>query len=279
MNIRVVKPDWAAPGNIKACTTMVQGGVSNGVYKSLNLGDHVNDDLGRVNQNRAIVKKGLCLPNNPLWLAQVHGIDVVHADDYLGRGLSSQVTADGFSKKIADGSSVIAEGSQITAEGSQITADGSYTFSSGVVCAILTADCMPLFLSSMSGDRVALVHAGWRGLANGIIENAVDVLDCENDQLVAWAGPCIGPDSFEIGDEVRQALGGADSAYKVSSNSTASQVKWFANLYQLAGERLTNIGVNQYSHSKVCTYRDTRFYSYRRSGQCGRMASFIWMDK
>jgi len=235
MSIRTVKPDWSAPNHVKACTTMVQGGVSSGAYKSLNLGDHVDDDLSLVNQNRTIVKEELCLPSDPFWLTQVHGIDVVDAG----------------------GSSIAADGSLIKADGSQIAADGSYTFS----------------------PRVALVHAGWRGLANGIIENAVDLLDCENDQLVAWAGPCIGPDAFEIGDEVRQELGGADSAYKVSSNSTDSQAKWFANLYQLAGERLTNIGVHRYFHSKACTYTDPGFYSFRRTGQCGRMASFIWIDK
>ena len=257
MSIRTVKPDWSAPNHVKACTTMVQGGVSSGAYKSLNLGDHVDDELSLVNQNRTIVKEELCLPSDPFWLTQVHGVDVVDAG----------------------GSSIAADGSLIKADGSQIVADGSYTFSPDVVCAILTADCMPLFLSSMSGDRVALVHAGWRGLANGIIENAVDLLDCENDQLVAWAGPCIGPDAFEIGDEVRQELGGADSAYKVSSNSIGSQAKWLANLYQLAGERLTNIGVHRYFHSKACTYTDPGFYSFRRTGQCGRMASFIWIDK
>jgi len=231
MSIQVVKPDWKVPSHVKACTTTVDGGVSKGVYKGLNLGDHVNDDLTLVSENRLIAKKELCLPNEPNWLTQVHGVDVVDAN---------------FSLKAE---SLMAEGSQVTAEGSQVTADGSYTFSPGVVCAILTADCMPLFLSSKSGDRVALVHAGWRGLADGIIEQGVDRLDCAGDELVAWAGPCIGPDAFEIGDEVRQQLGGADSAYKRSSNSTGENVKWFANLYQLAGERLASIGVHQYSHS------------------------------
>jgi len=179
----------------------------------------------------------------------------------------------------AEGSLTQADGSLLTADGSLLTADGCYSFLPGVVCAILTADCMPLFLSSKSGDRVALVHAGWRGLADGIIEKGVEMLDCDVDQLLAWAGPCIGPSAFEIGDEVRQQLGGSDSAYKPSANSTKESVKWFANLYQLAGERLSEIGLHQYSHSEVCTYHDLDFYSYRRTGQCGRMASFIWIDK
>ena len=275
MSIQVVKPDWKVPSHVKACTTTVHGGVSKGVYKGLNLGDHVNDDLTLVSENRLIVKKELGLPNEPSWLTQVHGVEVVDANSSLK---AESLMAEG-SQITAECSQTVAEGSQLIADGSQITADGSYTFSPGVVCAILTADCMPLFLSSKSGDRVALLHAGWRGLADGIIERGVDRLDCARDELVAWAGPCIGPDAFEIGDEVRQQLGGADSAYKRSSNSTGENVKWFANLYQLAGERLASIGVHQYSHSQVCTYTDERFYSYRRTGQCGRMASFIWIDK
>ena len=137
---------------------------------------------------------------------------------------------------------------------------------------------MPVFLTTRSGDRVALLHAGWRGLADGIIEHGVNTLDCPADQVLAWIGPSIGPNAFEIGDEVRQQLGGSDRAYTYSDNSTQANKKWFANLYQLAGERFKQLGVHAYSHSQACTFSDQRFYSYRRSGQCGRMASFIWFE-
>lgn len=255
------KANWAVPKHVHAVTTTVHGGVSEGVYRSLNLGDHVNDDLELVRQNRAIIKKNLDLPNDPVWLKQVHGVGLVRADDFLFK------EAEGFLSKKAS-----AEGSLLP------VADGSYTFKPGVVCTVMTADCMPIFLSSKEGDRVAIVHAGWRGLADGIIEQGVTALGCDHDQVVAWAGPCIGPDSFEIGDEVRQQLGGADSAYRASGNSTVTKLKWFANLYQLAGERLADIGVDNYHHSDVCTFKDKDYFSYRRTGQCGRMASFIWID-
>ena len=247
MSILLEKANWIAPEQVRAFTTTIHGGVSSGVYASMNLGDHVNDDLTLVRQNRQIIKEYLRLPNEPVWLNQVHSVEVVSADSSL----------QSPKKKVAD---------------------GSYTSKPGVVCAVLTADCLPLFLSTTDGDRVAVVHAGWRGLADGIIEQGVDALDCASDKVVAWAGPCIGPDSFEIGDEVRQALGGSDRAYKASINTTQSNPKWLANLYQLAAERLCNIGVKNYTHSKVCTYKDRDYFSYRRTGQCGRMASFIWIE-
>ena len=245
MSIQLEKANWVAPERVRAFTTTVHGGVSTGVYASMNLGDHVNDDVALVKQNRQIIKEYLSLPNDPVWLNQVHGVKVVSADEQ--------------SKK-------------------KCIADGSYTSKPGVVCTVLTADCLPLFLSTIDGDRVAIVHAGWRGLADGIIEQGVNALDCSSDKVVAWAGPCIGPDSFEIGDEVRQELGGSDSAYKPSINTTRTNQKWLASLYQLAAERLSNIGVENYTHSNVCTFKDKDYFSYRRTGQCGRMASFIWID-
>jgi len=267
-SIIIDKAHWSAPKNINAFTTTVHGGVSDGVYASMNLGDHVGDDQELVLKNRALIKAKYSLPSEPIWLKQVHGTEVLE----LTGGFQTQ-TADGSQTPIADSSQIT------TADGSQITtADGSFTKVAGVVCAIMTADCMPLFLTNRSGDRVALLHAGWRGLADGIIESGVRALECPVNEVIAWAGPCIGPEAFEIGDEVRQQLGEVDGAYHVSPNSSPSQVKWLANLYKLAGQRLVNLGVNDFSHSLSCTFSDERYFSYRRTGQCGRMASYIWMD-
>lgn len=255
--------NWTAPKHVRALTTTVDGGVSDGVYHSLNLGQHVQDDVGLVEQNRALLVRELSLPSEPVWLNQAHSTDVV---ELMGA-------------KSDDEFSVNAEGSLTNADGSLINADGSYTHSKGVVCAVLTADCLPVFLTNKVGDRVAVVHAGWRGLADGIIEQGVAKLGCPAEDVIAWAGPCIGPDAFEIGDEVREQLGGSDAAYKESLNSSAEKTKWFANLYLLAGERLSAIGVNEYFHSHACTFNDSNeFFSYRRTGQCGRMASLIWVE-
>ena len=158
-SLQVDIPDWQAPKCVKAFTTTVYGGVSDGVFSSLNLGDHVGDDPSLVLQNRAIVKSDQSLPSEPVWLKQVHSTDIVEL-----RG-DSLVSVDGFS----------------------ITADGSYTRESGVVCAIMTADCMPLFLSTRSGDCVALLHSGWRGLADGIVESGVEALGCSADEVVPTA--------------------------------------------------------------------------------------------
>lgn len=246
--IKYHRPNWSAPNTVFALTTTLSGGVSDGVYASMNLGGHVGDDRIKVDRNRDLLKCDLSLPNEPVWLNQVHGIDLC------------DLSSEGSSRNI-------------------YTADGSYTLSPGRVCAILTADCMPVFLTTKSGDRVALLHAGWRSLAGGIIERGVEQLACAPEDIIAWAGPCIGPDCFEIGDEVRTQLGGDARAYKPSDQSTSANVKWYADLYRLAGERLASVGVKKYTHSVACTYRDhSDFFSYRRTGQCGRMASLIWFQ-
>ena len=243
--------NWPAPKHIKALTTTVDGGVSQGVYQSLNLGLHVEDEAALVTKNRALLKQQLNLPNSPVWLNQVHGTDIVELT-----------------------------GQQSTSEQPLSDADGSYTRERNVVCGILTADCMPVFLTNKAGDRIAVLHAGWRGLADGIVEKGVKKLACPVDSIIAWAGPCIGSNAFEIGDEVRQQLGGADSSYFLSEKSSPEQIKWYADLYSLTKERLLNVGVTRFTHSRACTYTDKdSFFSYRRTGQCGRMASLIWMSE
>jgi YfiH family protein len=157
--------------------------------------------------------------------------------------------------------------------------DGTFSMQANTVCAVMTADCLPLLLTNQAGDQVAAIHAGWRGMANGIIENAVALFNCHAAEVIAWAGPCIGPSKFEIGPEVRVQLGGPDSAYRKIEDSVDHNNRLLADLYQLCGHRLAAVGVTNYSHANACTYLDEHhFYSYRRDGQCGRMATLIWID-
>lgn len=236
-----IVPNWPAPRNIKAFSTIRRGGVSQGGYDSLNLGGHVGDDARAVSINRSKVSKELKLPAEPLWLDQTHSSNViVHT-------LNANVSA----------------------------ADGIYTSELGAVCTIMTADCLPLFLIDAEGTEVAAVHAGWRGLADGVIEAAVKEFQTSNDRILAWAGPCIGPTAFQIGQNVKEQVGGPEAAYIHSGE----QGKYLADLPRLAQDRLASIGVSQFFNSNCCTYSDSeRFFSYRRDGQTGRMASFIWMD-
>jgi len=165
-------PDWPAPANVKALTTTRVGGLSRGPYASFNLGDHVDDDPDVVRRNRAWLREALALPAEPVWLKQVHGVTVVDAAS-------------------ADADTI---------------ADGAWTDRSGVVCAVLTADCLPVFLCNRQGTKVALLHAGWRGLAAGVIEAGLQALATPGAELLAWLGPAIGPDSYEVGDTVRDAF-------------------------------------------------------------------------
>ncbi|NND00063.1 MAG: peptidoglycan editing factor PgeF [Gammaproteobacteria bacterium] len=241
----IIVPDWPAPENVVAFTTTRCGGVSGAPYDSFNLALHVGDEAAKVQQNRQILKSHFCLPNEPVWLEQIHGTSVVS----LARPAGKPLPAD------------------------PPRADGAVSAQRGVVCAVMTADCMPLFLSNKAGTRVGVIHAGWRGLANGIIEQGVSALNEPADQVLAWAGPTIGQMHFEIDNEVREQLGGPDQAYAASTRPG----KCHADLYQLAAFRLQALGVAQYGHSRHCTFAEAGyFYSYRRDQQGGRMASLIY---
>ncbi len=240
-----IEPDWPAPARVRAlCATRV-GGVSTGTYFSLNLAEHVGDDPDSVGRNRALLRERLGLPAEPHWLQQVHGCAVVQTDE-ARRGCE---------------------------------ADASVSFHPGEVCAVMTADCLPLLLCDRAGTRVAAVHAGWRGLAGGVIEAAVEKIGARPNDLLCWLGPAIGPDAFEVGPEVRARfleLGGVDTkaAFRPSPGG-----KWLADLYALATERLNALGADQVWGGGLCTYSDpNRFFSYRRDGTTGRMASLIWID-
>ncbi|HEX9627286.1 MAG TPA: peptidoglycan editing factor PgeF [Acidiferrobacterales bacterium] len=236
--------DWPAPPWVHAVTTTRSGGVSAAPYASFNLGDHVGDDPAAVRVNRAALRADLGLPAEPLWLTQVHGTRIVDA------------------RRAAPGAE----------------ADGAVTPAPGIVCAVLTADCLPVFVCDRAGTRAALVHAGWRGLAAGAVERAVEALGLPGERLLAWLGPAIGPAAFEVGAEVRDAFVAHDRAAAADFHD-GRDGRFRADLYGLARRRLAARGVTAVSGGRRCTHGEAdRFFSFRRDGRCGRMASLIWLD-
>jgi YfiH family protein len=240
-----VEASWPAPSNIRAVVSTRTGGFSTAPYESLNLGDHVGDDAGLVWRNRAKLREALGLGVEPFWLTQVHGTKVIDA------------------------------GSDET----QAAADGSYAEIPGPVCAILTADCLPVFLCDRWGTKVALLHAGWRGLVSGVIEAGVLALRTAGADLLAWLGPAIGPDAYRVGDDVRDAFAARDPGAGAAFRPDGAG-KWRADLYMLARARLAAAGVAAVYGGEHCTFHEReRFFSYRRDGVTGRMASLIWLDE
>jgi hypothetical protein len=238
-----ILPDWPAPANVRAAVTTRIGGVSHAPYDSFNLATHVGDDPAAVRANRASLRSALALPSEPLWLKQVHGITVVDA----------------------------AQG------GVEPEADGAYATQPGAVCVVLTADCLPVLLCNRAGTKVAALHAGWRGLAGGVIEAGVRALGVPGSELLAWLGPAIGPQAFEVGPEVRAAFVQQD-AQAAQAFRAAREGKYLADIYLLARQRLQRLGVAAVYGGGFCTVTDsTRFFSYRRDGACGRMAALIWL--
>ncbi|MCY1527379.1 Laccase domain protein YfiH [compost metagenome] len=236
-------PDWPAPANVRACVTTRAGGVSLPPFDGLNLGDHVEDDPQAVAENRRRLTAALHC--EPAWLRQVHGIAVVEADP-----------------------SVVAE------------ADASWSATPGIASAVLTADCLPALFCDRAGTRVAAAHAGWRGLAGGVLEATLDALAVPAEDVLVWLGPAIGPQAFEVGPEVREAFLAshpqADAAFRPSSN----EGRYMADIYQLARIRLAARGVEAVYGGGFCTFSDTgRFYSYRRSARTGRFASLVWLER
>ena len=249
MTSRWIEADWPAPPNVIALTTTRAGGYSAGPYDSFNLAAHVGDAQQAVSANRESLARQLSLPGPVQWLSQVHGAEVVRA----GRDERCPV------------------------------ADASWSREPGVVCAVLTADCLPVLFCSRAGDAVAAAHAGWRGLLAGVLDNTVAAMGVAPGQLLAWLGPAIGPGAFEVGAEVRSAYlaGAKDPAGTAAcfvSNSGRPR-HFFADLYSLARLRLQAVGVAAVYGGDFCTYSDaSRFYSYRRDGETGRMASIILLD-
>jgi YfiH family protein len=241
----LIFPGWPAPANVKSLQTTRTGGFSAAPYDSLNLGMHVGDDPLLVARNRQQLNRHV--PTEPVWLNQVHGITVVDA------ALASCVP----------------------------DADAAFARRSGTVCVTMTADCLPVLLCDRQGSVVAAAHAGWRGLCDGVIEATVEAMHAAPDSLMAWLGPAIGPQAFEIGEEVRQAFIAAHSD-AISAFTPSSQGKWLGNLYLLARQRLNRLGVTAVYGGGIdrdfCTFTDqARFFSFRRDGATGRMASMIWL--
>ena len=237
----LITPDWPAPTHVKSLMTTRAGGVSVAPYASLNLGAHVQDDPHAVAENRRRLR-GI-LPAEPVWLNQIHGTQIIQAD-----------TASG----VPD-------------------ADASFTRIPNTVCAVLTADCLPVLFCARDGSAVAAAHAGWRGLAAGVLEATVAAMQVPPGEVIAWLGAAIGPDAFEVGTEVRDTF--IASHPSAASAFKSHQQKWLADIYTLARIRLNVCGVRAIFGGGLCTYTDAaRFYSYRRDGVTGRMATLVWID-
>ena len=237
-------PDWPCPPRVKSAITTRHGGVSGGPYVDFNIADHVGDDPAAVSENRKQLRIDLELPRDPAWLRQVHGTRVIDA------GVPP----------------------------TDVESDGSVALEPGVVCAVMTADCLPVLLTDVQGTRVAALHAGWRGLAAGIIEQGIEALAASPGQLLAYLGPAIGPDAFEVGGEVRQVFCDHDPD-AASAFQPAGTGKWMADIYRLAHQRLDGGGVQKIYGGGRCTFHEEAdFFSYRRDKTCGRMASLIWID-
>jgi purine-nucleoside/S-methyl-5'-thioadenosine phosphorylase / adenosine deaminase len=242
MSVRWLEADWPAPPGIRTLSTYRAGGVSGGNYASLNLGDHVGDDPESVAENRARLRRAANLPAEPLWLAQVHGVQVADLD----------------------------------ASDPRSPADAAFTRSPNRICAVLTADCLPVLFATRDGDVVGAAHAGWRGLAAGVIEATLEFMGVEPDRTLVWLGPAIGPQAFEVGGEVREAFlrqdEGSEGAFRPNSRG-----RYLADLASLVRRRLELAGVTHIHGGGECTYSaPDRYFSHRRDGQSGRQATLIW---
>ncbi|MGH8293267.1 MAG: peptidoglycan editing factor PgeF [Gammaproteobacteria bacterium] len=248
-----ITPDWRAPANVRALSTTRNSGVSRGPYASFNLGMHVGDDPRAVAENRLQLRAELNLPREPHWLAQAHGASVLALEDRVGN-------------QVAD------------APRNSPTADGAITRVPGLACVILTADCLPVLLCDRAGTIVAAAHGGWRGLAAGILENTLAAMHVPPAEVLAWLGPAIGPEAYEVGDEVHAALTKGHSEADQAFEPRAAG-KWWCDLYLIASQRLRRMGVTHVYGGGFCTYSEReRFFSYRRDGECGRMATLIWLS-
>lgn len=239
-----ISPNWQAPPQVKAYTTTSHGGYSQPPYNGFNLAEHVGDEAQAVAANRAALIETLKLPSEPIWLKQVHGIQVVTANP----------------------------------DNANCTADAAFATAPGQVCVVLTADCLPVLFCDQAGTCVAAAHAGWRGLAGGVLEATLQHLDLPAQEILVWLGPAIGPEVFEVGEEVRDAfmafLPQAAKAFKPSRDG-----HFKADLYLLARQRLAHRGITAVYGGDFCTYTEKeRFYSYRRNKVTGRMASLIWLE-
>lgn len=245
--LEVITPTWPAPKKIKAYSTTRHGGVSQGAFASLNLGLTVGDDSEAVHRNRNTLIEKLNLPMEPCWLKQVHGVEAVAINKFTAQ--------------------------------TKFCADAAYTCEPDVVCAVQTADCLPVLLCDVENSCVAVIHAGWRGLVRGVIEQTVKSLPVPATRLLAWLGPAIGPKAFEVGADVYNAFVELDAQAATAFNPISFE-KWLANIYLLAKQRLYSLGITAIYGGDYCTYENSEtFFSHRRDkGVTGRMATLIWLE-
>ncbi len=236
--------EWKLPTGVRAAFTTRLGGVSAAPWDSFNVATHVNDDPAHVTANRTKLRELLALSAEPAWLNQVHGV-AVH--------------------EIEAG-----------APAAPVTADAAITSRAGEACVVMVADCVPVLFAARDGSRIAAAHAGWRGLASGVLEKTVRALRVPGHELKAWIGPCISREHFEVGDEVREEFVKQDAAASAYFDRNARD-KWQADLVGLAKRRLDQQGITDVSGGIWCTFADPeRFYSHRRDGKGGRLAALIW---
>jgi YfiH family protein len=246
MSSSLLDMEWELPPGVRAACTTRLGGVSRAPWDSFNLATHVGDDAAHVAANRARLRELLELDAEPAWLNQVHGLDVASLDD----GLPPMPP----------------------------TADAAVTSRAGVPCVVMVADCLPVLFTTRDGSRVAAAHAGWRGLAAGVLEETVSALRVPGSHLRAWLGPTISQKHFEVGDEVRNAFVDAHKGNAACFERNARE-RWQADLVGLAVRRLERLGVTDLSGGKWCTFAEReRFFSHRRDGKGGRIAALIWRE-
>lgn len=233
-------PDWPAPERVRACVTTREGGSSAAPFEYFNLAQHVGDNPLKVEANRAFLRQQLHC--EPTWLTQVHGTTVVEATPHILH-----------------------------------TADASWSAQPGIAACVMTADCLPVLFCDRAGTRVAAAHAGWRGLAGGVLEATLDTLALPASQALVWLGPAIGPQAFEVGPEVREAFVGQHAETAAAFRPSERAGHYMADIYQLARVRLAAHGVTAVYGGGCCTVRDPRFYSYRSAAETGRFASLIWL--
>lgn len=257
----LIQPNWPAPAMVRSAQTTRSGGVSAPPFDGLNLGTHVGDSLADVQLNRTQLASRLQLSNATVWLEQVHGTGVITVplsvdDEFINDGSANEDPAPPV-------------------------ADAVLSRTRGEVCAIMTADCLPVLFCDQAGTVVAAAHAGWRGLANGVLEATLQAMNVDPATIMAWLGPAIGPCAFEVGGEVRAAFIAHSplAADAFVTHGDPQQDKWLADIYQLARLRLNVAGVTQCYGGDFCTYTDSeRFFSYRRESKTGRQASLIWLE-
>ena len=316
IGLQIITPEWLSPPGVRAAFTLRTGGASVAPYDSLNLGARIGDSPAAVAENRRRVREKLRLPAEPVWLEQVHGVEVVEVGAVVGLGDASawgrsEATA-ARSAGAAAGAGGAASAGGVAGAGGTVatvcgvarageaavrvgaagdmelgrddpgdrppTGDAAVARGPGQVCAIRVADCMPVLFAARDGSVVGAAHAGWRGLAGGVLEATIGRLGVPATELIAWMGPAIGPEHFEVGEDVRAAFTATDAG-AASAFVANTRGRWQCDLYALARRRLSSLGVSGIYGGGWCTFAEAgRFFSYRRDGQCGRMAALIWIE-